>query len=236
MRMGILQCDDVAAELQAEFGSYPEMIESRLSNAETDCEFVTYRAIDGIFPQSVDECDGYIVTGSRYGVNDNLPWIDKLETFVVSLAEKKKKYVGICFGHQILAAALGGEVKASDHGWTVGITKNRIDVEKAWMDPALKSLKLVACHQDQVCKIPQGVEVLASSGSCPYYMLQYGCHMMSIQGHPEFSKAFVNALLDGALDDIPASRIRDGKASLAEDADDLLFMRWIANFVTDGLA
>ena len=88
------------------------------------------------------------------------------------------------------------------------------------MDPALKSLKLVACHHDQVCKIPQGVEVLASSGSCPYYMLQYGCHMMSIQGHPEFSKAFVNALLDGALDDIPASRIRDGKASLAEDADD----------------
>ena len=106
MKIGILQCDDVADELQTEFGNYPAMFEQMLGETASDFQFVTYRVADGELPESVHECDGYITTGSRHGVNDGFPWIDALEEFVVDLDRAKVKFVGICFGHQMLAKAL----------------------------------------------------------------------------------------------------------------------------------
>lgn len=236
MKIGILQCDDVSPELQPEFGNYPAMFESKLGDVAPEFQFVTYRVVDGELPATIDECDGYITTGSRYGVHDGFPWIDKLEAFVLALACAGKKYVGICFGHQVLVKALGGKSGVSERGWGVGLTAHDVDVEKRWMNPARKSLKLVASHQDQVHELPQGVEILASSAFCPYYMLQYGANMMSVQGHPEFSKSYSNALMDKRSDIVPAPRIRDGRASLVEDADDVLMMRWIVNFFKEGHA
>ena len=74
MKIGILQCDDVADELQAEFGNFPAMIEAMLGEAATDFQFVTYRVVGGEFPESIHDCDAYITTGSRHGVNDDFPW------------------------------------------------------------------------------------------------------------------------------------------------------------------
>ena len=230
MKIGILQCDDVADELQAEFGNYPAMFEEMLGEVATDLEFVTYRVTDGELPKSVHDCDGYLTTGSRYGVNDGFAWIDALEKFVVDLDDAKIKFVGICFGHQMLAKALGGQVKVSDQGWGVGITRNDVDIEKDWMSPAQKSFNLVVSHHEQVTRLPQGVEVLASSDFCPYYMLQFNDHMMSIQGHPEFSKAYSSALMDKRADRIPADRISSGRCSLSETSHDDVMMQWIVNF------
>ena len=236
MKIGILECDVVADELQAEFGNYATMFEAMLGEVAPDFEFVTYRVLDSEFPASVDDCDGYITTGSRHGVNDGLPWIDTLEQFVADLVKDEKKFVGICFGHQVLAKALGGQVAVSDGGWAIGISCNEIDVTKAWMNPAQKNLNLIVSHHEQVSKLPEGVEVLASSDFCPYYMLQYGDHMMSVQGHPEFSKAYSSALMDKRADRIPAERIRSGKASLEESMHSNLMMQWIVNFFKEARA
>lgn len=230
MKIGILQCDDVTEELQVEFGNYPAMFETMLGEIAPDMQFVTYRVVAGVFPKSLHDCDGYITTGSRYGVNDDLPWIDTLEEFVAALAQETIKFVGICFGHQVLAKVLGGEVTESDRGWAVGVSINRIGLQKEWMSPAQKMLNLVVSHHDQVSSPPPGIEVLASSDFCPYYMFQYGEHMMSVQGHPEFSKAYSDALMDRRVNLLPAARIRDGKASLTEAVHDRLMMHWIVNF------
>jgi len=120
MKIGILQCDDVADELQPEFGNYSEMFERLLGEAASNLEFATYRAVDGGLPISVEECDAYITTGSKHGVNDGLAWVDKLEEFLLELAKAKRKFVGICFGHQVMAKALGGAV--SDRGWGIGMS------------------------------------------------------------------------------------------------------------------
>ncbi len=98
------------------------------------------------------------------------------------------------------------------------------------MEPYQPQLVLVVSHQDQVEALPAGAEVLASSRFCPYYMVQYNRHLLSIQGHPEFSKPYINALMDRRGDRIPAERIREGKASLAAPVDDRLCMQWIVNF------
>jgi len=230
VKIGILQCDDVADDLQPEFGNYPAMFETMLGAIAPDLQFATYRVVAGEFPESVHDCDGYITTGSRYGVNDGTPWINTLEEFVAALDREKIKFVGICFGHQMLAKALGGRVAESDRGWAVGVSINRIDQQKKWMSPERKMLNLVVSHHDQVLDPPPGIEVLASSDFCPCYMFQYGEHMMSVQGHPEFSKAYSNALMDKRANLIPATRIRDGKASLTQEVNDALMMRWIVNF------
>jgi GMP synthase-like glutamine amidotransferase len=228
MKIGILQCDDVADELQPEFGNYPAMFERLLSDVASNLEFATYRAVDGELPKSVDDCDAYITTGSKHGVNDGLAWVDKLEEFVLELARAKKKYVGICFGHQVMVKALGGVVSGRD--WGIGMSSNMVDVEKPWMDSPQEKLNLIVSHRDQVTELPAGVEVLASSEFCPNYMLQYGSQMMTVQGHPEFSKDYSRALMEKRKNIIPAPLIDDGKASLVADADDRLMARWIINF------
>jgi GMP synthase-like glutamine amidotransferase len=228
MKIGILQCDDVADELQPEFGNYPAMFERLLGGAASNLEFATYRAVDGELPNSVEDCDAYITTGSQHGVNDGLAWVNKLEKFVLELATAKKKYVGICFGHQVMAKALGGVI--SDQGWGIGMSFNKVDVYKPWMDSSQETLNLIVSHRDQVTELPAGVEVLASSDFCPYYMLQYGSQMMTVQGHPEFSKNYSRALMEKRKNIIPAPRIDDGQASLSADADDRLMARWIINF------
>ncbi|MEH6824429.1 MAG: GMP synthase [Motiliproteus sp.] len=230
MKIGILQCDDVMDELQPEFGNYPAMFEALLGEIAPDWEFVTYRAVDEELPATVDACDGYITTGSRYGVNDGAAWITQLEAFVAELAQAGKKFVGICFGHQLLANVLAGRAEKSDRGWGVGVSFNQVDVKKPWMEPYQPSLDLVVSHQDQITQLPPGAEVLASSPFCPYYMLQYGQHLLSVQGHPEFSKPYSAALIARRGDRIPAPRCREGQVSLAAEVDDRLMMRWIINF------
>ena len=234
MKIGILQCDDVRDELQPEFGNYPAMFENLFAEIVPDWQFVTYRAVDGELPDSVDACDGYITTGSRFGVNDGDPWINQLEAFVATLASNRVKYVGICFGHQLLAKVLQGKVELSERGWGVGLSFNQIEARTPWMEPFQPSLDLVVSHQDQITQLPEGAEVLASSSFCPYYMLQYNRYLMSVQGHPEFGKAFSSALMELRKGSIPATRIREGQTSLAAPVDDRLMMQWIVNFFAEG--
>lgn len=230
MKIGILQCDDVMDELQPEFGNYPAMFEALLGEIAPDWQYVIYRVMDGELPDSVDACDGYITTGSRYGVNDGHSWIGQLETFVAELVHSDKKFVGICFGHQLLANVLKGRAEKSDQGWGVGMSFNQVVAKKPWMEPYQQSLDLVVSHQDQIIQLPEGAEVLASSEFCPYYLLQYGDNCMTVQGHPEFSQAYSSALMARRADRIPAARGREGQASLSAKVDDRLMMRWIVNF------
>jgi GMP synthase-like glutamine amidotransferase len=230
MKLGLLQCDDVTEALRPQFGTYPDMFSRLLLGIAPDIQLITYNALNGELPQNINECDGYITTGSQFSVNDNDHWIEELQDFISRLAQHNKKFVGICFGHQLLAKALGGKVEKSERGWGIGVSFNRIQRQKPWMLPSQDSLDLLVSHQDQVIELPHDVEVLASSHFCPNYMLQYGDHMISIQGHPEFSKEYVNALIERRRNLIPAERVEEGQVSLQAPVDDQLMAQWIINF------
>jgi GMP synthase-like glutamine amidotransferase len=230
MKIGILQCDHVREELQPIFGDYPAMIAALFAKVTTDYQFKTFQVQSFEYPQNLDECDAYITTGSRHGVNDDSAWIKRLEEFICELNQAKKTYVGICFGHQLMAKALGGAVDKSDKGWGIGVTFNQVICSKPWMEPYQHGLDLIASHQDQIIVLPNEVEVLASSHFCPYYMLLYGDHFMSVQGHPEFTKDYSAALMDVRRKQIPSNRIREGETSLKADIDNRLMAQWIVNF------
>lgn len=231
MKIGILQADDVNPVLQPEHGNYPQMFEKALRAVLPDCELPVYRVLDGELPATTTECDAWLITGSKFGVNDGLHWIEALSDFVRTLWAEQRPLVGICFGHQLMARALGGTVVKSDKGWGVGLSFNQVIERKPWMQPWQEELDLLVSHQDQVVVLPEEAQVLASSDFCPYYLIQYGECFLSVQGHPEFCVDYCRALMEMRRDTLPAARLRSGRASLNAEADSQLMMQWIASFL-----
>ena len=235
MKIGILQCDDVKDSLQAAYGNYPQMFSELLLELLPDCELPIYRVLDGQLPESPRACDAWLITGSKFGVNDGLPWIEALSEFVRTLWEQKIPLIGVCFGHQLMAHALGGVVRQSEKGWGVGLSFNQVIERKPWMEPFQTQLDLLVSHQDQVVILPPQAEVLASSEFCPYYLIQYGDCFLSVQGHPEFCKDYCRDLMQMRGLALPPARLRAGLASLSAEADSALMMRWIVRFMQQAL-
>jgi len=234
MKIGLLQCDDIPPPLQDRFVNYPEMFEQLLQTSPgfQAVELIHYPAHRGMLPESVDACDAYVTTGSRCSVTDNEPWIAPLEDFIRKLDAAEKKLIGVCFGHQLIVQALGGTVERSDKGWGIGAYQNRIIEPQTWMQPAREQINLLASHQDQVTAVSDSFTVLASSPHCPFYMIQHKAHFLGIQGHPEFSKAYSEALMNLRKDSIPAERFAEGIASLTTDVDTQLLQQWMLQFLT----
>lgn len=235
MKLGILQCDHVQDALQPNFGDYPAMFTQLLQDYNDEVDIHFYSVIDGQFPQHIDECDVYMSSGSKWGANDEQPWIHHLEAFIRELYRAGKGFVGICFGHQLIAKALGGTVEKSPLGWGVGISHSSLITQKTWMQPQQDSIALVVSHQDQVCKLPQGSTVLMGNDFCPYSMFQVDSHFLGLQGHPEFSTQYSAALMDVRRDRIPADTIDAGMQSLDYPADVQLTTQWILAFLKQTL-
>ncbi len=236
MKIGILQCDHVRTELQPRFGDYPQMMTALFANIAPAYQFEVFNVQMFEYPAHIDQCDAYITTGSRHSAYEALHWIRRLEDFIRELDQARKKYLGICFGHQLMIKALGGTVKKSAKGWGVGVTVNPVLKSKSWMEPVATTLNLIASHQDQVVALPRDakIDVLAGSAFCPYYLLGYGEHFLSIQGHPEFNKVYSAALMEIRRNIIPEECIKQGRSSLANELDDQLFARWVVNFFSMG--
>ncbi|WHI45483.1 hypothetical protein [Microbulbifer sp. VAAF005] len=158
MKIGILKTDDVRKELVDEFGEYPEMFVNLLHDQDSGLEFITFEVQHGQYPEQIDEVDAYLITGSKTGVYDDKPWIAPLMEFVRKLHEKQKPTIGICFGHQIIAQALGGRARKSDKGWGLGVHTYEMQETPSWMSEPTLNFSLLVTHQDQVDQLPPGGE------------------------------------------------------------------------------
>jgi GMP synthase (glutamine-hydrolysing) len=212
------------------------MFEALFHRVDPTLEFRVWRCLDGEIPDDVEAVDAWMTTGSKFGVNDGLPWIAELEAFVRELWAAGKPLVGICFGHQLMAKALGGEVAKSGKGWGVGLSFNRVTERADWMTPWQPGLDLVVSHQDQVERLPPDTRVLAGSDFCPFYLLQVGELFLGVQGHTEFSKAYSRDLMALRRELVGDERVRQGEASLFAPVDDTLMVRWILEFMRRAIA
>ncbi|MBG89146.1 MAG: GMP synthase [Verrucomicrobiales bacterium] len=230
LRVGILQCDEVHEDLRGEFGDYPEMFISELGRLRPDWSFPVFRLFEGVFPKR-SSCDGYITTGSSFGVNDAKGWIRQLEEFVRKLSEGAVPYVGICFGHQLLARALGGRVAPAEVGWGVGI--HSCSHAPASIPGLPAESKLLVSHQDQVTELGEGTSVIGGSEFCPHGWIRFGDHMLGIQGHPEFSKPYAKALMDLRRELIGEEAYQNGTESLGRDTDSGQVFELIVRFIEE---
>jgi len=231
MKLGMLICDHVQQVLQPEFGDYKRMFGQLLEHSSVPIEVEYFYAIDGELPENIDVCDAYMTSGSKWSVNDDFQWIRDLERFIKQLYDAKKGFVGICFGHQLLAKTLGGKVEQSDKGWGIGVSKSKVVSNQDWMNPSQSNLNIVVSHQDQVTQLPVDSQILLSNSFCPYGMIQIGEHFVGLQGHPEFTHEYSRALMHTRKDSIPPQRLKDGEASLQLKTDEIIAVEWLVNFL-----
>ncbi|WP_369855695.1 gamma-glutamyl-gamma-aminobutyrate hydrolase family protein [Candidatus Thalassolituus haligoni] len=223
MKIGILVTGITPDTLIDQYGSYADMFIRLFQPHNPGFDYVIYNVSLGEFPASANDCDGWVITGSKHSVYEQLDWITQLKELVRQIATSKRPLVGICFGHQLIAEALGGKVEKYSGGWGLGINTYQLDngfaqqLEQA-TGQAPPTLNINAVHQDQVSILPEGATVLAHSDFCRYAALSY-CdnRIVSLQPHPEFTLDFEDALLDErGGEGIPLQDAQQGLASVRQ--------------------
>lgn len=232
--IGVVETGLTPDELKSQYPDYGAMIsqwlqpatDAALSGSGRTIGYTRISPIRGEMFPGVDQFDGYIYSGSKHGVYDDIPWIEPMMTFIRDVADAKIPQLGICFGHQVMAQALGGKAEKSTRGWGCGIQTYALDTaERATArnepqaaqqafggavgsdfvngaahlpnDNRTMSLSVLLLHQDQVTQIPPNTQVIGGNEFCPFGALRYlDTPAISVQFHPEFDNRYLTELLN----------------------------------------
>ena len=191
MKLGILLTDHVMHKLRVKHGDMDDFYEYIFGKVDSSISLKIFDVVEGVYPKDIDECQGYLITGSRFSVYDEVDWIKKLKRFVLELHQLKKPLIGVCFGHQLIAQILGGKAKEAEFGWTVGNQTYNFVEDLFWIKKDISSVKLLHSHKDQVTQLPPHAKLIASTEKVPIAMFCIENHIFSHQGHPEFTPDYV---------------------------------------------
>ena len=219
--------------LRADWPGYPEMMTDLLKAAAPSIRTRTISVVDGEALPDPAAPEAVAIMGSPYGVYDETPWMAPLRAFIRAAAAAKTPMAGICFGHQILADALGGRVAKSEKGWGVGQHRYAVTRPQPFMDAPAATFALNVSHQDQVLEAPPGAITFAANAHCRHAALVYAdAPILSFQGHPEFSDAFSAALYRHRRGTtIPAPLVDAALSSLSGEDDGKTVAGWIVRFL-----
>lgn len=247
MKIGILLTNTDASDFATSHPNDGEKVKASLINARpawANAQLDVLPVIQKVFPHHVRDYDAYVLTGSPASVNSSDDWILQLLTMIREIDVAKIPTVGLCFGHQAIAAALGGRVARNEGGaWGLGQSVTHFHTFGAWMQPQQNKVSLFSCHNEQVVQLPadedghtrSDVRVLGGSDFCPASAMAIGVahqpHFFSTQYHPEFNAPFMHELLGQLLRDVNATTLAKAKLDLAAHHDSALFFEWMAKFL-----
>ena len=224
MKIGVLQTGHLPEDVQKLSGDYDHIFAQLLAAHGLSSQ--AWHVVDGIFPDGPEAADGWLITGSKFGAYENLPWIPPLEDLIRTIHAAQRPMIGICFGHQIIAQALGGRVEKFKGGWSVG---------RQSYDFKGREVAVNAWHQDQVTTPPPGAEIIARSEFCANAGFVIGDQVMTIQPHPEFGTDILAALLaHRAPGVVPDGHIQQAKADLDTPTERLDVFAEMAAFLKQG--
>ena len=238
LRIGLLQCDDLDPPHRDFEGGYVEQFTRLLALGglgSDDAHVVVYRADHDELPAGPRECDGWLITGSRAGVYGDRSWIAPLAYSVRSAIDAGVPTVGVCFGHQLVAQALGAPVSRHDGGWNIGAIEYRLSAPppRGVADDDLSPFRLVAIHQDQVHEVPSGLRLLADADTCAVAGM-IGDGVLTVQGHPEFGPAVAESLYRTRQRWFGAEAFETAVSSLAAPLSAARVAGWITATLTGG--
>ena len=231
MKITIIETGLPPKQLRDDWPGYPEKFETLISAVDPTFAYETASIVQGDPLPSPDTLDAVLITGSAYGVYDDVSWMPALFRFIQETAAAGVPQFGICFGHQALAEALGGKVQKVDKGWGVGRHTYETPHRPDWMQSGPANFSIAVSHQDQVVDAPPGTHITASSDFCEHAGLAYThAPIASFQGHPEFGPGFASALHQLRRDRIGGELVDDAIASFEAPLDSLAVAKWMADF------
>lgn len=222
MRLAILMANTDESAFAKRHPDDGEKFTTLIQRARPDWAFDVFFVKDGIFPDSLD-FDGFLITGSPASVHDKSPWIPKLESLVRDIHARNLPIFGACFGHQVIAKALGASVESNPQGWVLGRIDTHLDANDA-------PTPLYAAHKEQVVQLPEGAKTVATTPGCAIAGFAIGSHILTTQYHPEMTQAFVAALLEAFEDDIGTQTTRKAATTLTVEPDRDALADWIVHF------
>ncbi|MCJ8325040.1 MAG: type 1 glutamine amidotransferase [Rhizobiales bacterium] len=251
MKIGLLMAGINSGAIAEKYGEYEQQFIDMFALVHTDdmppLEWKIYNVWDGDLPKSAAECDAYLISGSKYGVYDDDPWMQGLAKFIREIVAANKRLTGVCFGHQIIAHAMGGEVVKVDKGFGIGWHDYKIMIPSAIVhlardykfDLTLKTqFSVNISHADQVVKLPDSAEIIASSEFCEIAGLYYPEGILTFQGHPEFDNQFIKELIEFKWSNsqgwITKTKIDDALSVNNLATDRLPIAKFMLNFMTEG--
>ena len=229
-KITIIETGLISRKTRELHGSFPDMFERMIAEADRSATYETVRMADGEALPDPATLQAILITGSTAGAYDPLDWIAPLESFVRAAHDKRIPLVGVCFGHQLIAQALGGTVRKSDKGW--GIGRHVYDVAPGNGVIEGERIAIACSHQDQVVEAPAGAKTILSSAFTPHAGLLYdNGATLSVQPHPEFTKGFAHVCCVAREGHAPDEVVATGKASLEQPLDHALLGDAIARFL-----
>ena len=236
VRLGVLLAGETGIDMLPHNPTYEDMFTNFFAPYRDRITLSFIHTRHGDFPKQITDYDAYLVSGSRHGVYDDLPWIPRLMDFIRDVYENHIPLIGICFGHQAIAHALGGEAAKSDKGWGTGVKEMSQQVNLPGEHKVNQMVKMLYMHQDQVIRLPEQANPLLGDQFCPNAAFVIPSRVLTTQGHPEFTHEYLEALLDRRKESIGLAQAEMAKKSLSEQTDNHLVRQWIIDFLDHSLA
>ncbi len=194
----IVKAGTTHAHIRERLGDFDDWIGAGLR--EGGAEVRTHDAQGDTPPPPLDTIAGIVITGSHAMVSDRPAWSEALVPWLQAAVRTETPVLGICYGHQLLAHALGGEVGHHPEGVEIGTVAVTLRTA-AHDDPLLGALPgtfdAQAVHWQSVRRLPPGAVLLAGNAHEPHHAFRVGRNAWGVQFHPEFSDEALRAYLDG---------------------------------------
>lgn len=232
MKLTIIQTGDVPATLRPKFGPYPPMFSRMFDEAGVAFDYEAVPVFDGAAFPDPAKLEAILITGSAAGVYDDFAWLDPLRAFIRTAYAADTPMLGICFGHQIMADALGGDVRKSEKGWGLGRHTYGVASRPPFLATDLPELSIACSHQDQVIVPPAEAAVFLASEFTPNAGLAYrNGKALSLQPHPEFLDDYTLALAELRRGRAPDALIDTALASVATPSHSTDVAGWLGDFL-----
>jgi GMP synthase-like glutamine amidotransferase len=217
-RITIIETGHIPRKYRERHGSFPDMFARMIRAADPSVTFDVVSIPDGEALPDARGLEAILITGAAAGVYDGLDWIAPLEEFVRTAHANRTPLVGVCFGHQLIAQALGGTVRKSEKGWGIGRHVYRVTPDNGVI--AGEHLAIACSHQDQVIEPPRDARTILSSDFTPHAGLLYtNGTTLSVQPHPEFDVEFAQVCCELREGQAPDGMVATAKASLTDPLD-----------------
>ena len=211
-------------------GDFDDWIKAALCRPELSV--VVIDVVSGSPLPSPDECSGVIVTGSHAMVTDNLPWSLQIESWIPSLVAAEVPFLGICYGHQLIGRAMGGEVGCNPNGREIGTVAVTLTSESK-KDPLFQGTPAIfhahATHAQSVLKLPPDAHLLASNTHEAVHAFRIGACAWGVQFHPEYTTEVMRAYITAQAESL-RKKGRNVEDFLLEVRDTPFARKVLSNF------